>query len=69
MRGAWAGGVVSQSAENDAHDRLGRLDRSICGACGDAYVECSKCGVYFCDCSRGSEPCVAPPALGEDGTR
>lgn len=37
------------------HDRDGRLDRSICAACGDAYVECSGCGVYLCDCTRGGD--------------
>lgn len=34
------------------HDRNGRLDRSVCVLCGDAYVECSGCGVYLCDCTR-----------------
>lgn len=41
------------------HDKRGRLDRSICALCGDAYVECSKCGVYLCECSR-SEICTPP---------
>ena len=42
------------------HDKRGRLDRSICGGCNDAYVECSKCGVYLCECTR-SETCPIPP--------
>ncbi len=40
------------SADTHIHDRNGRLDRSVCGLCGDAYVECSGCGVYLCDCTR-----------------
>lgn len=48
------------NAETVAHDRLGRLDRSICGACGDAFWECSKCGVYFCECARSSTCPTAP---------
>lgn len=42
------------------HDDLGRLDRSICGLCNDAYVECSGCGIYLCDCTR-SETCEGAP--------
>lgn len=37
------------------HDNKGELDRSICGVCRDAFWECSKCGVYFCECGRGEE--------------
>ncbi len=43
------------------HDKRGQLDRSICGACGDAFWECSGCGVYFCDCSRSIEACAPEP--------
>lgn len=32
------------------HDRLGQLDRSICGACNEPYVECSQCGILACKC-------------------
>jgi uracil-DNA glycosylase len=43
------------------HNKRGQLDRSICGACGDAFWECSGCGVYFCDCSRSIEACAPEP--------
>lgn len=48
-----------------SHDNRGQLDRSICGLCGDAYFECSKCGVYFCACTR-SEACPIPPGRWDD---
>ncbi len=57
--------MSEQSTEKDAHDTRGRLDRSICGLCNDAYVECSKCGVYLCECTR-SEACVIPPVGCDD---
>lgn len=52
--------VRCHEAEFAPHDALGRLDRSTCGLCGDAYVECSKCSVYLCDCTR-SETCEGAP--------
>lgn len=45
---------VDQWREREAAhacDRKGEFDRSICGACGGAFAECSICGTYTCECA------------------
>lgn len=44
--------MTGESTGDHKHDALGDLDRSICGQCNGAYVACSVCEVYFCDCTR-----------------
>lgn len=59
--GAEGQGEGEKAGEGVRCNRHGQLDRSVCGFCHDAYVECTRCGVYSCPCNTfPCEPEDAP---------
>lgn len=48
------------------HRRDGKLDRSICGACDGAYIECTACGIYVCECASPCDGSNAQPERAAD---